>query len=143
MSADRTRALWRRAARYGLALAAGLATLAFVDAQRLAGNRWADAALLLVTAAFLALGVWIGARRWQAPAPPPGNPAAVESLGISPRELAVLAELAAGGSTKEIARTLGVSPNTVKTHLARLFEKLGASRRTEAIARARDLGILP
>ena len=38
---------------------------------------------------------------------------------------------------------LGVSPNTVKTHIARLFEKLEAKRRTDAIAKARELGLVP
>ncbi len=71
-----------------------------------------------------------------------GNPKAVSALGISPRELVVLQELAAGRSNKEIARRLEVSPNTVKTHLARLYEKLGAQRRTDAVNRARELGIL-
>jgi len=72
-----------------------------------------------------------------------GNPNAVASLGISARELRVLQELAAGRSNKEIAALLEVSPNTVKTHVARLFEKLGAKRRTEAINKARELGIVP
>jgi len=67
-----------------------------------------------------------GVRRAGA-APFDGNPKAVASLGISPRELVVLKELAAGRSNKVIARRLEVSPNTVKTHLARLYEKLGAS----------------
>jgi len=55
----------------------------------------------------------------------------------------VLKEIAAGRSNKEIAAQLNVSPNTVKTHVARLFEKLGAKRRTDAINRARELGIVP
>jgi ATP/maltotriose-dependent transcriptional regulator MalT len=63
-------------------------------------------------------------------------------LGISDRELEVLTLLAAGRSNKEIARHLEVSPNTIKTHVARLFEKLGARRRTEAILRARELGVI-
>ena len=50
--------------------------------------------------------------------------------------------LAAGRSNKEIARQLDVSPNTVKTHVSRLFEKLSARRRTEAISRARELGVI-
>jgi DNA-binding NarL/FixJ family response regulator len=54
----------------------------------------------------------------------------------------VLQLLAAGQSNKEIARQLGVSPNTIKTHVSRLLEKLKARRRTEAIARARELGML-
>jgi len=72
-----------------------------------------------------------------------GNPKARAELGLSERELEVLHELAAGHSNKEIAAQLHVSPNTVKTHVARLFEKLGARRRTEAIRRARELGIVP
>jgi ATP/maltotriose-dependent transcriptional regulator MalT len=78
-----------------------------------------------------------------ADAPFDGNPKAQAALGISPRELAVLQELAAGRSNKEIAIRLAVSPNTVKTHTARLFGKLGAKRRTDAINRARELGLLP
>ncbi len=72
-----------------------------------------------------------------------GNPKALAALGISPRELAVLQALAGGRSNKEIAIALDVSPNTVKTHVANLFEKLEARRRTDAINRARELGILP
>jgi DNA-binding NarL/FixJ family response regulator len=55
----------------------------------------------------------------------------------------VLHEIAAGRSNKEIAQRLNVSPNTVKTHVGQLFEKLGARRRTDAIAKARELGIVP
>jgi DNA-binding CsgD family transcriptional regulator len=55
----------------------------------------------------------------------------------------VLALLAKGSSNKLIARALGISPNTVKTHVARLFEKLEAQSRTEAIHKARALDLLP
>jgi ATP/maltotriose-dependent transcriptional regulator MalT len=65
-----------------------------------------------------------------------------ETLGVSDREFEVLTLLAQGRSNKEIAKQLGVSPNTVKTHVASLFEKLESKRRTEAISRARELGIL-
>lgn len=54
-----------------------------------------------------------------------------------------LALMAAGRSNKEIARQLDLSPNTVKTHAARLFEKLGAGRRTAAVRATRDLGLIP
>src|SRR5262245_34109428 len=53
------------------------------------------------------------------------------SGGLTGQELRVLEALAAGQSNKEIARSLGVSPNTVKTHVAHLFGKLGVSRRTQ------------
>lgn len=50
--------------------------------------------------------------------------------------------LARGFSNKEIARDLGVSPDTVKDHLARLYSKLNAGDRTEAVSRARSIGLL-
>jgi ATP/maltotriose-dependent transcriptional regulator MalT len=71
------------------------------------------------------------------------NTRAQEALGISRRELEVLALLAAGRSNKEIARRLAVSPNTIKTHVTKLLAKLEARRRTEAILRARELGMIP
>jgi DNA-binding NarL/FixJ family response regulator len=54
-----------------------------------------------------------------------------------------LREIATGRSNKEIAAHLNVSPNTVKTHVSRLFEKLDARRRTDAVNKARQLGIVP
>lgn len=133
-----------RIALYGVALAAGTLGLQWLDYQRVMRARWEDIYLALLAAGFLALGLFLGARLFGAmPPPPPGNPAALATLGISPRELAVLQALAAGRSNKEIAAELHVSPNTVKTHVARLFAKLDARRRTDAIARARALGLLP
>jgi DNA-binding CsgD family transcriptional regulator len=138
------RGVWKRVAAYGAALAAGALALQWLDYDRLARARPGEIYTALIAAAFLALGVFLGMRVFAAPKPAPfdGNPKAVASLGISPRELVVLKELAAGRSNKEIARRLEVSPNTVKTHLARLYEKLGAERRTDAVNRARELGII-
>jgi DNA-binding CsgD family transcriptional regulator len=136
--------MWKRVLLYGALLAAGTLGLQWLDVRRLARSHSAEVYVAIVAAAFLALGVYVGARVFggRAPVVPDGNPKAVSTLGISPRELEVLQELAAGRSNKEIARELDVSPNTVKTHVARLFEKLGARRRTDAIQRARELGIL-
>jgi len=136
--------MWKRVAVYGAALAVGALALQWLDYDRLAWSRPGEIYTALVAAAFLALGVFLGMRVFAArgPAPFDGNPNAVAALGISPRELVVLKELAAGHSNKEIARRLEVSPNTVKTHLARLYEKLGAERRTDAVNRARELGII-
>ena len=61
---------------------------------------------------------------------------------LSEREFEVLELLAAGRSNKEIASQLSVSPNTVKSHLAKLYSKLDVTRRTEAILKARELGML-
>ncbi len=135
---------WRQAALYGALLALGTALLQWLDYRWLARAHSTELYLLLIAGAFLALGLFVGARVIAArpPARPTGNPAAQATLGISDRELAVLHEIAAGHANKQIARNLGISPNTVKTHIARLFEKLGASRRTDALARARELGLI-
>jgi len=137
--------MWKRMLGYGALLAAGTLALQWLDTQRLARMHSGDIYLFLVAAAFLVLGIVLGVRVLAAPAPAgfDGNPKAQAALGLSERELMVLHELAAGHANKEIAARLHVSPNTVKTHVARLFEKLGARRRTEAIRRARELGILP
>jgi DNA-binding NarL/FixJ family response regulator len=134
----------RRIACYGIALAAGTFALQWLDYWRLARSHPGEIYIALIAAGFLALGLYAG-RRLSAPVQPAqaeGNPQAQAALGISARELQVLKALAAGRSNKEIARELEVSPNTVKTHVARLFEKLDARRRTDAINKARGLGLL-
>ena len=55
----------------------------------------------------------------------------------------MLALLAAGKSNKEIAQKLGVSPNTVKTQVASLYQKLQVQRRTQAVQKARELALIP
>ncbi len=134
---------WRTILAYGALLALGTALLDWIDYQRLirssAGGVWAG----LIATAFLALGVAVGVHLVRrTPAPQSSDPDAQAALGITPRELEVLHAIADGLSTKEIARRLAISPNTVKTHSARLYEKLSAVRRTEAIAKARALGLL-
>ena len=137
--------MWKQVVGYGAALAAGTLLLQWLDYQRLARLAPMELYLGLLALGFLALGVVLGVRVFAPPRPAPfdGNPQAVAALGISPRELEVLQALAAGLANKQIARQLGVSPKTVKTHVARLFDKLGAQRRTEAIRRARELGLVP
>ena len=71
------------------------------------------------------------------------NEARLKWLGITPRELEILETMAAGFSTREIADRLFVSENTVKTHTARLFGKLSAKRRTQAVQRAKEAGLIP
>lgn len=71
------------------------------------------------------------------------NEQSVRELAITPRELEILGLIADGLSNREIADRLFVSENTVKTHSSRLFQKLGASRRTQAAQRGRDLGLIP
>lgn len=90
-------------------------------------------------------GVWVG---WKlaARARPETfqrNDAALAALGLTSQEMKVLERLAAGRSNKEIARDLGLSPNTVKTHVANLYGKLEVSRRTQAVGKARELVLIP
>jgi DNA-binding NarL/FixJ family response regulator len=61
---------------------------------------------------------------------------------LSARESQILQSVAYGATTKEVARTLGISPHTVKTHLERIFEKLGANDRAQAVAIAFRLGLV-
>lgn len=68
--------------------------------------------------------------------------ARVDALGLTPRELEILEQIATGRSTREIASALFVSENTVKTHTSRVFEKLGASRRTQAVQEGRRLRLI-
>ncbi|HUO91919.1 MAG TPA: response regulator transcription factor [Rhizomicrobium sp.] len=137
--------MWKQAALYGALLAAGTLALQWLDYQRLARTYSSDIDFFLIAVAFLGLGIFLGARVIAGASPQifDGNPKALDTLGISPRELTVLQEIAAGHSNKEIAQRLNVSPNTVKTHVAQVFDKLGAKRRTDAVAKARELGIVP
>ena len=71
------------------------------------------------------------------------NIARLEALGITPRELDVLKLIAEGLSTREMADRLCVSENTVKTHCSRVYDKLGVSRRTQAVQAGKQFGLLP
>ncbi len=62
---------------------------------------------------------------------------------LTDRQQSVLRELAKGKSNKEIARSLAISPMTVKVHLAQIFGTLGVSNRTEAVMAAARMGLLP
>jgi LuxR family maltose regulon positive regulatory protein len=79
-------------------------------------------------------------------APQPGHPARVVPGLVDPlsdRELEVLGLLAAGRANRQIADQLVVALDTVKKHVSHILDKLGASNRTQAVARARELGLLP
>jgi DNA-binding CsgD family transcriptional regulator len=98
----------------------------------------------VIATLFAAGGVWAGLKLRPRPAAPfERNDRALASLGLTGQEVKVLERVAAGQSTKEIARTLGLSPNTVKTHLSNLFAKLEVSRRTQAVMKARELQLIP
>jgi two-component system, NarL family, response regulator LiaR len=118
----------------------------------------------LVAILFASFGIWLGLRitrsrqtiretvvvrevlvPTQAPTLQPfaPNKARLQTLGITARELEILTLVARGLSNREIATQVFVSENTVKTHCARVFDKLGAARRTQAVQRGKELGLLP
>ena len=72
---------------------------------------------------------------------PPAVPGLIEPL--TSRELEVLGMLAAGRSNQAIAGQLVVTLDTVKKHVSHVLDKLGAANRTEVVARARELGLIP
>ena len=131
---------------YGVALAAGVVALQWLEYQIWARTHAGTIYVALIALAFLGLGIWMGRRlfyREPRASEFTPNERAQSSLGITEREREVLQLLASGRSNKEIAARLELSPNTVKTHVARLFEKLRVARRTEAILLARELGLVP
>ena len=67
----------------------------------------------------------------------------VRAFGVTPRELEILSQIAGGLSNREIAARLFVSENTVKTHSSRLFDKLGAKRRTQAVQIGKTERLIP
>lgn len=112
----------------------------------------------LVAALFSGVGIWLGLKLTKTKETVVikevpvhvrvSEPFAVDSarqakLGITPRELEILELIAAGMSNREIAGKLFVSENTVKTHSSRLFDKLNAKRRTQAVQIGKEAGLIP
>lgn len=131
---------------YALALALTAFALTWLEYLYFARAFSTEIYIGLLAAGFIALGIWAGVRLTPRRAPAAAferNEAAVRSLGISPRELEIIAALATGDSNKEMARRLGISPNTIKTHIARVYEKLEVQKRVQAIEKARFLGVIP
>jgi two-component system, NarL family, response regulator LiaR len=109
----------------------------------------------LIAATFAVLGIWLGLRLTgtrqtivvkevpvAAGAPFVPDDRKREDLGITRRELEILQLIAEGMSNREIAEKLYVSENTVKTHSSRVFDKIGAKRRTQAVQLGKQLGLL-
>ena len=132
---------------YAGALTLAVAALEWLEYRYVTRAFSTEIYIVLLAAGFAGLGLWAGHRLTQRRAPSaPGferNDAAVRSLGLTPRECEILELLASGRSTKEIARQLEISPNTAKTHLARVYQKLEVQRRTQAIHKARELALIP
>ena len=151
---------------FGLVGGLLIATLQYTQYRFIVIEHSVDIYGALVAVLFAAFGVWLGLRITrrrevvretvvikevlvpaEAPAPDSGtftpNTARQQTLGITARELQILALVARGLSNREIASQLFVSENTVKTHCARAFDKLGAARRTQAVQRGKEFGLIP
>jgi two-component system, NarL family, response regulator LiaR len=111
----------------------------------------------LIAALFAGIGIWLGltlTRKHptvilkEVPVPAVAGPFVIDETrmkesGLTPREIEILGLIASGLSNREIAARLFVSENTVKTHSSRLFEKLGAKRRTQAVQFGKAAGLIP
>ncbi|HET6892169.1 MAG TPA: response regulator transcription factor, partial [Pyrinomonadaceae bacterium] len=109
----------------------------------------------LVALVFAILGIWLGLKLTRKKElivvkevsvansqPFALNEDKLRELAITKRELEILELIAKGLSNREIAEKLFVSENTVKTHSSRLFDKLSAKRRTQAVQIAKELGLI-
>lgn len=141
---------------YGLLCGVVIAVLRLIEYRWLVVDHSIEIYGGLVAAIFAAVGIWLGRRLTRPtetvvvrevvlPAPTSfvRDQSKVESLGITPRELEVLELIAEGLSNKEIAARVFVSENTIKTHSSRVFDKLGAQRRTQAVQLGRELRLIP
>src|SRR5207247_6494840 len=110
----------------------------------------------LIALMFAALGIWLGLKLTKNKEtlvvkevlvaqrePFTVSEARLRELGITRRELEILELIARGLSNREIAAKLFVSENTVKTHSSRLFDKLSARRRTQAVQLGKEFGLIP
>lgn len=157
---ESTAARRRRALRdilvYGLSSGLLIAVLKLTEYRFLVVEHSVEIYAGVTAVLFAALGIWLGltltrkkpavtVRGDAVPADGPfvADPTRVDELGITPRELEILGLIADGLSNREIADRLFVSENTVKTHSSRLFDKLGAKRRTQAVQIGKASRLIP
>jgi ATP/maltotriose-dependent transcriptional regulator MalT len=148
--------MWKLVLLYGVVGGALIAVLKSIEYRWLVVEHSIEIYGGLVAALFAAVGIWLGrkltrekktvvVREVLVPAPAQfiRDQGKLESLGITPRELEILELIAQGLSNKEIAERVFVSENTVKTHSSRVFDKLGARRRTQAVQLGKELRLIP
>lgn len=130
---------------YGLALAAGVFLLQWLEVQYAIRLFTTEIYIVILALVFAGIGVWFGRQTGDRsrPASFERNEKVIKTLGLTPKEVEVLALLAEGGSNSDIATALFVSPSTVKTHLIHIYQKLEVGRRTEAVSKGRALNIIP
>ena len=138
---------------YGVCAGLLIVAMRFLEYRFLVLQHSFEIYAALIAGAFAVVGIWLGlsitrreivVKEVPVPATEPfvADTARIEALGITPRELEVLGLIAEGLSTKEMADRLFVSENTVKTHASRVLDKLGASRRTQAVQLAKGQRII-
>jgi len=130
---------------YAVTLALAAAALQAIEYRYAMRAFSTEVYVALIAVGFVALGIWVGQRLTPRPVPAQfrRNDEAIRSLGLTRRECEILELLASGQSNKEMARALSISPNTVKTHVARVYEKLEVERRVQANEKARWLALIP
>ena len=139
---------------YGLVGGALIVLLNVIEYQYLVVDRSVEIYGGLIAIVFAVTGIWLGlkltrrpetviVRKVSAPASFSVDEGKRGQLGITARELEILNLIAAGLSNREIAEKIFVSENTVKTHSSRLFDKLGARRRTQAVQLGKQFGLIP
>ena len=141
---------------YGLLCGALIAVLRAIQYRWLVVEYSVEIYGGLVAAVFASVGIWLGLKLTRhtetvivrevmvaAPVNFIRDETKLASLAITPRELEILELIAAGLSNKEIAERVFVSENTVKTHSSRIFDKIGARRRTQAVQLAKEFRLIP
>jgi len=150
-SARNSRRAWREILLFGLAGGVLITVLKLTEYRFLVVEHSVEIYAGLIAALFASLGIWLGLTLTrkkvqvvqQAPAPFVVDEHRQSELSITARELEILGLIAAGLSNREIAERLFVSENTVKTHSSRLFDKLGARRRTQAVQLGKEARLIP
>ena len=132
---------------YGTVLAALIALMKYIEYQFFIKSFSLEFYIGIVALFFTGLGVWAGLKLTQKQIKTVGiefkqNESELARLDISKRELEVLELMAAGFSNQEIADKLFLSLNTVKSHSSNLFIKLDVKRRTQAIQKGKNLGLI-
>ena len=140
---------------YGASAGLLIALLKFIDYRFLVLDHSVEIYGALVAALFSAVGIWFGLKLTKekivvkhvevvVPASPfVFNRAKADELTLTAREVEVLGLMAEGLSNKQMAERLFVSENTIKTHCSRVFDKLGAGRRTQAVQIGKQHGLIP
>jgi len=141
---------------YGISAGLLIAAMRYVDYRFLIVEHSVEIYGAIVAALFAAVGIWLGLtltkekiveKRIEVEVLVPAGPfvfnqAKADELTLTPREIDVLGLMAEGLSNKEMAERLFVSENTIKTHCGRVFDKLGAKRRTQAVQTGKQLNLI-